>query len=245
MMEDEKGARREIRQKSLCYYQLNELCKEESWRMFRIIGDFVEGFDAIPPLLPSVTIFGSARVKEDSPIYQTTMKLTALLAEKGFTVITGGGPGVMEAACRGAYEKGGISIGLNIELPHEQTSNPYSTLTLNFHYFFVRKVMLVKYASAFILMPGGLGTFDELFETLTLIQTRKIRKFPVILFGSDYWGGLVDWLKNNTLARGFISKEDMELFRLMDSVEEAVEFVDSWYKERGECEGEAKVHHVP
>jgi uncharacterized protein (TIGR00730 family) len=212
--------------------------------MFRIIGDFVEGFDAIPPLLPSVTIFGSARVKENDQLYQTTMRLAAMLSEKGFTIITGGGPGVMEAACRGAYEKGGISIGLNIELPHEQKPNPYSTLTLNFHYFFVRKVMLVKYASAFILMPGGFGTFDELFETLTLIQTQKIRRFPVILFGKEYWGGLVNWLKENTEAKGFVSREDMELFKMIDSVEEAVEFVESWYKEEGEC-GYQKEHHVP
>jgi len=215
---------------SLCYYQLNELCKEESWRMFRIIGDFVEGFDAIPPLLPSVTIFGSARVKENDEIYQETMKVASLLAQRGFTMITGGGPGVMEAACRGAYENGGISIGLNIELPHEQRPNPYSTLTLNFHYFFVRKVMLVKYASAFILMPGGFGTFDELFETLTLIQTKKIRRFPVILLGSSYWGGLVEWLKKNTEAKGFIGHEDMGLLRLMDSPEEAVDFIDHWCK---------------
>ncbi len=222
--------KKKVKEKAFCYYQLNELCKEESWRMFRIIGDFVEGFDAIPPLLPSVTIFGSARVKEDSPIYQTTLKMASLLAQRGFTVITGGGPGVMEAACRGASENGGISIGLNIELPHEQRPNPYSTLTLNFHYFFVRKVMLVKYATAFVLMPGGFGTFDELFETLTLIQTKKIRRFPVILFGSDYWGGLVEWLKKNTEARGFVSHGDMELFKVMDSVEEAVEFIDGWRK---------------
>ncbi len=233
-----------IKERTLCYYQLNELCKEESWRMFRIIGDFVEGFDAIPPLLPSVTIFGSARVKEDSTIYQDTMRLASMLAQKGFTVITGGGPGVMEAACRGAYENGGISIGLNIELPHEQRPNPYSTLTLNFHYFFVRKVMLVKYASAFILMPGGFGTFDELFETLTLIQTNKIRRFPVILLGKDYWGGLVEWLKNSTETNGFIGHGDMKLFRLMDSPEEAVAFIEHWHKEQDEGD-RGKEHHLP
>ncbi len=235
MGHEENRMRGGILRGNLCYYQLNELCKEESWRMFRIIGDFVEGFDAIPPLLPSVTIFGSARVKENDPLYQKTVRLAALLAQKGFTVITGGGPGVMEAACRGAHENGGISIGLNIELPHEQRPNPYSTLTLNFHYFFVRKVMLVKYATAFVLMPGGFGTFDELFETLTLIQTRKIRRFPVILLGRDYWGGLVDWLRQNTEKRGFISHEDIELLHIMDAPEEAADFVEQWYRQENGC----------
>ncbi len=209
--------------------ELNHLCKEEAWRMFRIIGDFVEGFDALPAFLPAVTVFGSARVKDGEGIYELARKLGGELAKEGFSVFTGGGPGVMEAANRGALEGGGRSVGLNIELPHEQKPNPYSTLTLNFHYLFVRKMMLVRYATAFILLPGGLGTLDEFFETILLIQTCKIHPFPVILMGSDYWGGLVDWIKREVLAKGYIIQEDMDIFQVEDHPQRAVKRIISWY----------------
>lgn len=204
---------------------LNELEKHEAWRLFRIIGEFVDGFDLLPNYVPSVTLYGSARVKEGHPYYQTAQSLSGALAKEGFTVMTGGGPGLMEAANKGAYEAQGQSIGLNIELPHEQYMNPYLTKGLSFRYFFVRKVMLVKYASAFILLPGGLGTLDELFETLTLVQTHKIKPFPIVLMGVDYWSGLVDWLREKTLKEGMINEEDLSLFHLTDDVAEAVKIV--------------------
>ncbi|MEW6408848.1 MAG: TIGR00730 family Rossman fold protein, partial [Nitrospirota bacterium] len=180
-------------------YDINELSKEESWRMFRIIGEFVEGFDALSKVTPAVTIFGSSRVVEGDTVYDAARKIARDLACKGFTIISGGGPGVMEAASRGASEAGGKSVGLNIALSMEQVPNPYNSITLNFHYFFVRKVMLVKYATAFVLLPGGYGTLDEFFETITLIQTKKIKPFPVILVGKSYWRELVDWMKTQTV----------------------------------------------
>lgn len=198
--------------------------------MFRIIGEFVDGFDVLPDYLPAVTVYGSARTAEDHPYYKLSMELGKALVEAGFTVITGGGPGVMESANRGAFENGGRSIGLNVELPMEQKPNPYLTLSLSFRYFFVRKVMLVKYATAFILLPGGVGTLDEFFETLTLIQTRKITPFPVVLIGKDYWGGLVDWMEERMLGEGMISPEDLDLFHVTDSVEEAVALVEKYRK---------------
>ncbi|MDH5752810.1 MAG: TIGR00730 family Rossman fold protein [Deltaproteobacteria bacterium] len=210
-------------------YVINQLEKEESWRLFRIIGEFVEGFDLLPKYLPAVTVYGSARTQKDTPDYELARKLGKQLAESGFSVITGGGPGSMEAANRGAYEAGGKSIGLNVNLPLEQKPNPYLSLHLNFRYFFVRKVMLVKYATAFMLLPGGFGTLDELFETLTLVQTHKIAPFPVVMVGRDYWKGLVDWIENHMLADGLISSEDMELFHLTDDIEEAVELVRSFH----------------
>ncbi len=212
-------------------FDLNRLCNEESWRMFRIIGDFVEGFDALPAFLPAVTVYGSARVKEGDEVYELARRIGTELAKGGFSIFTGGGPGVMEAANRGALESGGRSVGLNIELPHEQKPNPYTSLTINFHYFFVRKVMLVRYATAFVLLSGGLGTLDEFFETILLIQTHKIHPFPVILVGSDYWSGLLEWMKGVILRQGYVSPEDMDIFCLVDDPKEAVEKIISWYDE--------------
>ena len=215
-------------------YEINELEKRESWRLFRIIGEFVEGFDVLPQFLPAVTVYGSARVKEDHPYYKLARKLSQALAREGFSVLTGGGGGIMEAANRGAKEGGGNSIGLNIELPMEQVANSYITFGLSFRYFFVRKVMLVKYASAFFLLPGGLGTLDELFETLTLIQTNKIKPFPVVLLGEEYWAGLMDWIHKRVLAEGMISEEDLSLFRVTDDVEEAISLVKNYMAEEGQ-----------
>lgn len=210
-------------------YEINSLAKEESWRMFRILGELVEGFDTLSGMEPAVSIYGSARLKPDDKLYAQTEEIARRLGEMGFSIITGGGPGVMEAANKGAHKAGVQSIGLNIELTEGQIPNPYTTKSITFHHFFVRKVMLVKYASAFIIMPGGLGTLDELTEVLTLIQTRKIRPFPVVLFDSEYWKGFLDWLHNYSLARDFISEEDFHLLRVCDDPETAVEIVQKWY----------------
>ena len=176
-------------------YEINELAKEESWRMFRIIGELVEGFDRLSGIEPAVTIYGSARIKPGEELYAKTEEIARRLGENGFSIITGGGPGVMEAANKGALEAGVKSVGVNIELPEEQASNPYSSISLSLRHFFVRKVLLVKYATAFIIMPGGLGTLDEVTEVLTLMQTHKIKPFPVILFGNNYWKGFLPWLE--------------------------------------------------
>ena len=210
-------------------YEINELGKDESWHMFRIMGEMVEGFDELSSIGPAVTVYGSARLRETDPLYAEISEITRKLAEIGFAVITGGGPGVMEAANKGAYEAGGASIGLNIELPNEQDLNPFTTKSMRFHHFFARKVMLVKYATAFVIMPGGWGTLDELSEVVTLMQTSKIKPFPVILFKSDYWQGLLDWMENVSLAREFISAEDMELLRVCDQPDEVIETVQSWF----------------
>jgi uncharacterized protein (TIGR00730 family) len=194
----------------------------DPWRVFRIMGEFVEGFDALATLGPAVSIFGSARVQPDNPQYHAAERTARLLAEADFAVITGGGPGIMEAANKGAMEAGGPSIGCNIELPFEQGMNAYVEVAVNFRYFFVRKTMFVKYAEAFVIFPGGFGTMDELFEALTLIQTGKVRDFPVILFGSEYWGGLLDWVRGTMLAEGKVSPEDLALLVVTDSPEEAV-----------------------
>jgi len=209
----------------------------ESWRVFRIMGEFVEGFEELSRLGPAVTIFGSARTGGDHPLYQQCVRTARLLGEAGFTIITGGGPGMMEAANRGAQEAGVCSVGLNIELPFEQDVNEFADLKIHFRYFFVRKTMFVKYAQAFVIFPGGFGTLDELFESLTLIQTRKIKHFPVVLFGSEYWGGLLDWLRNTTQAVGNISPGDLELFKVTDSPEEAVEHVVRRYNSHSRVEG--------
>lgn len=193
----------------------------ESWRVFRIMAEFIEGFETLTPIGQAVTIFGSARTRPDDPMYQAAEKTARLLAKAGFAVITGGGPGIMEAGNKGAIEAGGVSVGCNISLPHEQETNKYQTLTLDFHYFYARKVMFVKYASAFVCFPGGYGTLDEFFETITLIQTLKSEAFPVILFGSDYWNGLIDWIRK-TLAGPFIDREDLNIFRVVDTPEQAV-----------------------
>jgi conserved hypothetical protein, DprA/Smf-related, family 2 len=203
--------------------------KEESWRLFKIIGDFIDGFEVMPTYLPSVTIFGSARVEEGNKYYEAARELAFKLSKKGFSIVTGGGPGIMEAANRGAFEAGGNSIGLNIKLPREQKPNKYLTETLNFNYFFARKVMLVKYATAFVLFPGGFGTLDELTETLTLIQTKKLKPFPVILYGNEYWNGFVQWLNDVVVKDGYIDKEDTELFKQIDNIDEIVDYIDQWY----------------
>ncbi len=210
-------------------YEINAMGKDESWRMFRIMGEMVEGFDELSAIGPAITVYGSARLAEDQPLYAEICEITRRLAETGFAIITGGGPGVMEAANRGAHEIGGTSIGLNIDLPFEQSLNQYTTKSITFHHFFARKVMLVKYATAFVIMPGGWGTLDELCEVLTLIQTKKIRPFPVILFKSDYWEGFLNWMETTVLARGSISPEDMDLIRVCDDPDEVIEVVQSWY----------------
>lgn len=210
-------------------YEINEMAKEESWRMFRYIGEMVMGFDALTGVEPAVSVYGSARIKPADPLYQQTVEITQKLAELGFTIITGGGPGVMEAANKGAMEAGGTSIGLNIDLPESQACNTFTTKTVTFKHFFVRKVMLVKYAIAFVILPGGLGTLDELTEVLTLIQTQKIKPFPVILFSSPFWNGFLDWLRNTVLASGMVSEEDFNLLRVCDTPTEVTEAVQKWY----------------
>jgi uncharacterized protein (TIGR00730 family) len=213
-------------------YEINEMAKEESWRMFRIIGELVEGFDRLSGVEPAVSVYGSARVKPDDELYQKTEEIAYHLGKAGFAIITGGGPGVMEAANKGASRAGVKSVGVNIELPEEQMPNTYSNVSLSLHHFFVRKVLLVKYATAFVIMPGGLGTLDELTEVLTLIQTHKIRPFPVLLYGSDYWNGFLDWLRNCTLDKGFISKEDLHLLRVCDDTDEIVAAVNKWHRKQ-------------
>jgi len=211
-------------------YEINKLAKEESWRMFRIIGELVEGFDTLTGIEPAVTFYGSARLKQDDPLWTQTADIAYRLGVMGYSIITGGGPGVMEAANSGAKRAGVQSVGLNIELPMEQAVNPYTTKSITFHHFFVRKVMLVKYATVFVIMPGGLGTLDELGEVLTLIQTQKIKPFPVILYNSQYWKGFLDWMKDTVLARGNISPEDLDLLRVLDTPEDVVETVQMWHK---------------
>lgn len=210
-------------------YEINDLAKEESWRMFRIIGELVEGFDRLSDVGPAVTIYGSARTTGDNQLYAQTEEIARRLGELGFAIITGGGPGVMEAANKGALKAGVTSVGLNIELPEEQVVNPYTTKSITFSHFFVRKVMLVKYATAFVILPGGLGTMDELTEVLTLIQTHKIKPFPVLLFNSQYWKGFLNWMRDSVLAVGNISEDDFNLVRVCDQPEEVVEAVQRWY----------------
>jgi uncharacterized protein (TIGR00730 family) len=203
----------------------DEFTHTDPWRVFRIMGEFVEGFDELASLSRGIAIFGSARTRPDDPDYRAAQETAALLSAQGFAVITGGGPGIMEAANRGAFEAGGLSIGCNIELPFEQKPNVYQTLSLTFKYFFVRKMMFVKYSLGFVIFPGGFGTFDELFEALTLIQTHKIRNFPIVLFGSHYWRGLLDWLREVVMPGGKISEHDMAMFHVTDSPAEVVEIV--------------------
>jgi uncharacterized protein (TIGR00730 family) len=203
----------------------DEFTHTDTWRVFRIMGEFVEGFDELATLTRGISIFGSARTRPEDPDYKAAQETAALLAREGFAVITGGGPGIMEAANRGAFEAGGLSIGCNIELPFEQRPNPYQTRGLKFKYFFVRKMMFVKYSLGFIIFPGGFGTLDELFEALTLIQTRKIRNFPVVLYGSIYWSGLLNWMRESALVQGKISDNDLRLFHVTDSPAEVVEIV--------------------
>ena len=197
----------------------------DPWRALRILAEFVEGFDALAGLGPAITVFGSARVDESSPIYQTAREIGRLLGKEGYAVITGGGPGVMEAANRGCQEGGGMSVGCNIELPHEQSINAYVDLGVEFRYFFARKTMFVKYADGFVILPGGYGTMDELFEALTLIQTGKIRHFPIVLVGTAFFGGLIDWIRERLVNDGMIQPEDIELVALTDDPVEVVEIV--------------------
>jgi uncharacterized protein (TIGR00730 family) len=203
----------------------DEFTHTDTWRVFRIMGEFVEGFDELATLTRGISIFGSARSKPEDADYKAAQETAALLAREGFAVITGGGPGIMEAANRGAFEAGGLSIGCNIELPFEQKPNPYQTRSLKFKYFFVRKMMFVKYSLGFVIFPGGFGTLDELFEALTLIQTKKIRDFPVVLFGSRYWSGLLDWMRETVLPGGKIGEHDMLIFHITDSPSEVVQIV--------------------
>ncbi|GAA4863262.1 TIGR00730 family Rossman fold protein [Kitasatospora terrestris] len=198
----------------------------DPWRVWRITSEFVEGFGALAELPAAISVFGSARTPVDSPEYAAGVAIGRALAEAGYAVITGGGPGAMEAANRGASDAGGLSVGLGIELPFEQGLNEFVDLGLNFRYFFVRKTMFVKYAQGFVVLPGGLGTLDELFEALTLVQTKKVTRFPVILFGSSYWGGLVEWLKNTLVAEGKAAPKDLELFHVTDDVDDVLKILE-------------------
>jgi len=200
----------------------------DPWRSLRILSEFVEGFDAMAEVGPAISVFGSARTKPEHRYYQMARELGRLLAEAGYSVITGGGPGIMAAANRGCQEGGQLSIGCNIELPQEQGLNPYVDLGIEFRYFFARKVMFVKYADAFVIFPGGYGTLDELFEALTLIQTHKVQEFPVILMGSDYWSGMVDWIKGSLLREAAINEQDVDLLRLTDDPKEAVRIIKAY-----------------
>jgi uncharacterized protein (TIGR00730 family) len=199
--------------------------KTDTWRALRIMGEFVEGFDALAEIGRAVSVFGSARIGRGDPYYRMARSLSRKLAKRGYAIITGGGPGIMEAANRGARDAGGVSVGCNIELPFEQGLNEFVTLGMEFRYFFVRKTMFVKYAEAFCIFPGGFGTLDELFEALTLIQTGKVQHFPVVLFGTDYWRGMMRWLKDTPLGEGKIGPEDIGLFKITDDVDEAVEVI--------------------
>ena len=207
-----------------------EFLDSDPWRSLRILSEFVEGFDALASVGPAVSVFGSARIGPNHRNYRKARRLGELLAKAGYAVITGGGPGIMEAANRGCHEAGGLSVGCNIELPMEQGLNPYVDLGVEFRYFFARKTMFVKYADAFVIYPGGYGTLDELFEALTLIQTKKIRDFPVVLIGSEYWAGLLDWVKGTLVDEAAINPEDVDLLRITDDEEEACEIIDAYVK---------------
>lgn len=206
-------------------FPVNALGAGESWRMFSIMSEFVRAFTAMSEAGPCVSIFGSARSAPDSPECVIAEELARLLAQNGFGVISGGGGGVMAAANKGATEAGGLSIGLNIELPHEQLPNPYANLQLDFHYFFIRKVAFVKYSQAYVILPGGFGTMDELFEALTLLQTHRIRPFPAFLIGSGYWSGLLDWIREQMMGGQYISPDDLDLFTVMDNPEDVVKAI--------------------
>jgi uncharacterized protein (TIGR00730 family) len=211
---------------------MEDLARSDTWRVFRIMAELVEGFEALNNIGPAVTIFGSARLQPGSPYYNKCLKVSESLAKDGFAVISGGGPGIMEAANKGARDADGTSVGLNIELPSEQAPNAYQDIRVEFRYFFLRKLMFVKYAVAYVIFPGGFGTMDELFEALTLIQTRKIRSFPVVLVGRDYWGGLISWLKKSVLEMNAIEPEDIDLMHIVDEPDEVRAIINKRYKER-------------
>lgn len=212
--------------------QIEKMFIEDSWRVFRIISEFVEGFEELSQINDCVTMFGSARVKEGDKNYELAREIAKQLVKADYGVITGGGPGIMEAGNRGAMEAGGNSIGLNIDLPFEQKPNPYANIQIEFRYFFVRKVMFVKYAKAFVILPGGFGTMDELFESLTLIQTFRISKFPVVLVGETYWQGLINWLHDTVLTENMIGEKDLELFKITDDPEMVVKIISDFYEEK-------------
>ena len=211
----------------------NGIKTNDSWAIFKIMGEFVNGYEKLSQIGPCVSIFGSARTKPDHKYYKLSVKIAEKIVEHGYGVITGGGPGIMEAGNKGAHIAGGTSVGLNIELPFEQHDNPYidSDKSLDFDYFFVRKVMFVKYSQGFVVMPGGFGTLDELFEAITLIQTNKIEKFPIILVGTEFWGGLMDWVKETLLSKfSNISAKDLDLIHLVDTENEVIDILDGFYK---------------
>ena len=210
---------------------------KDTWTVFKIMGEFVEGFETLRPLWPSVSIFGSARVREGHPYYRDAVAVAGALSEAGYSIITGGGPGIMEAANRGAADAGGRSIGLNIKLPYEQEANRYADTVVHFNYFFARKVMFVKYACAFVALPGGFGTLDEIFEALTLKQTQKIHDFPVVLFGRSFWQGLLEWVEDQLLEQRMISKRDLRLFSVTDDPEEVVQIVSRHWANRKRSRG--------
>jgi uncharacterized protein (TIGR00730 family) len=203
-------------------FVINELTVKDSWRMFRILAEFVDGFETLSQIYPAVSIFGSARVKPGDPYYEQTVTIARLLVQNGFNVISGGGPGIMEAANKGAAEAGGKSVGLNIQLPYEQKPNPYANIKLDFRYFFIRKVMFVKYSVAYVIMPGGFGTLDEFSEAITLIQTQRIKPFPVVLVNRAFWKGLLDWMRKSLCQGGMISPEDLDLIQIIDEPEEVI-----------------------
>jgi len=209
-------------------YVVDSLSIDESWRIFRIMAEFVDAIETLSQIKHAVSIFGSARTMPDDLYYQKAEHLARLLAERGFGVITGGGPGIMEAANKGAAEAGGQSVGMNIRLPLEQKPNPYANISIDYKYFFTRKVMFVKYAMAYVVMPGGFGTLDELFEALTLLQTKRIKPFPVVLMGSEYWKGLIDWIKKTMLRNNKVSPADLELFQVIDDPEEVVKYIQKY-----------------
>ena len=210
--------------------KMEDLKIEDPWRVLRIMSEFVEGFEQFSKIGPAITIFGSARTQKTNRLYKDADKTAKLLVKEGYAIITGGGPGIMEAGNKGAAEAKGTSIGLNIELPFEQKPNPFINKLINFHYFFCRKMMFLKYAKAFVIFPGGYGTLDELFESLTLIQTKRMPKFPVIFYGSKYWKGLVEWLKEALLGDGNIDEEDLNIFQIVDKPEDVIKIIKKFYQ---------------
>lgn len=207
--------------------------KREAWKVFQIIAEFVDGFEQLSHVKPAVSVYGSARTQPDQPDYQRAEEIALALSNAGFSVISGGGPGIMEAVNKGAFNGSSLSIGLNITLPHEQNANPYQDISLNFRHFFARKVMFVKYATAYVVLPGGFGTLDELAEILTLVQTGKSRRIPIILINGDFWRGLIDWFSSSVLAAGTINEEDLQLFQICETADEVLDAIFDFYEHRG------------